>query len=206
MKLNFTHICRNLGHSSLTHVWKSETSFFYKNRPKTHVFTQKISELFAWNSGNREASFTKTGQFHAKRVSFTQNGKFTQKISKLSKKSVIIFWRPGQFHAKTLKYATKLVSAWSKLPRFLGRHEVLIEIVKCMVNFLTMKLPVSRNETGKKVTFARLQNHTVLDNFVKNHACFQSYPSISDFYRFCETGLKYNETGSKYYEFMACFL
>ena len=35
---------------------------------------------------------------------------------------------------------------------------------------------------------------------MKNHACFQSYPSISDFYRFCETGLKYNETGSKYYE------
>ena len=85
-----------------------------------------------------------------------QNGKFTQKISKLSKKSVIIFWRPDQFHAKTLKYDTKLVSGWSKLPRFFERHEVLIEIVKCMVNFLTMKLPVSRNETGKKVTFARL--------------------------------------------------
>ena len=100
-----------------------ETSFFYKNRPKTHVFTQKISELFAWNSGNREPSFTKTEQFHAKRVSFTQNGKFTQKISELSKKSVIIFWRSGQFHAKTVKNDTKLVSRWSKLPCFFERRE-----------------------------------------------------------------------------------
>ena len=99
-----------------------------------------------------------------------------------------------------VKYATKLVPGWSKLPCFFERREVLIEIVKCMVNFLTMKLPVSRNETGKKVTFARLLNHTVLYNFVKNHACFQTHPSISDFYRFCETGLKFNETGSKYYE------
>ena len=143
-------------HKIKINVVSTETSFFYKNRPKTHVFTQKISELFAWNSGNREPSFTKTGQFHAKRVSFTQNGKFTQKISELSKKSVIIFWRSGQFHAKTVKYATKLVLRWSKLPWFFERHEFLIEIVKCMVNFLTMKLPVSRNETGKKVTFARL--------------------------------------------------
>ena len=31
--------------------------------------------------------------------------------------------------------------------------------------------------------------------FLKNQACFQTYPSISDFYRFCETGVKYGETG-----------
>ena len=36
--------------------------------------------------------------------------------------------------------------------------------------------------------------------FLKNQACFQTYPSISGLYRFCETGLKYNETGSKYFE------
>ena len=40
----------------------------------------------------------------------------------------------------------------------------------------------------------------LLDNFVKNQACFQTYPSISDVNRFNETGLKYIETGSKYYE------
>ena len=39
----------------------------------------------------------------------------------------------------------------------------------------------------------------LLDNFVKNQAYFQTYPSISDFNRFNETGLKYSETGSKYY-------
>ena len=37
-------------------------------------------------------------------------------------------------------------------------------------------------------------------NFFKNQACFQTYPSISDFYRFYETGLKYSETGSKFDE------
>ena len=31
--------------------------------------------------------------------------------------------------------------------------------------------------------------------FLKNQACFQTYPTISDFYRFCETGVKYGETG-----------
>ena len=116
------HNLNNVIFGTETHFF-CETSFFYKNRPKTHVFTQKISELFAWNSGNREPSFTKTGQFHAKRVSFTQNGKFTQKISELSKKSVIIFWRSGQFHAKTVKNVTKLVSRWSKLPCFFERRE-----------------------------------------------------------------------------------
>ena len=33
--------------------------------------------------------------------------------------------------------------------------------------------------------------------FLKNQACFQTYPTISDFYRFCETGVKYGETGSE---------
>ena len=96
---------------------------FFTKTGKNSCFYTKISELFAWNSGNREPSFTKTGQFHAKRVSFTQNGKFTQKISELSKKSVIIFWRSGQFHAKTVKNVTKLVSRWSKLPCFFERRE-----------------------------------------------------------------------------------
>ena len=38
----------------------------------------------------------------------------------------------------------------------LEKKESLIEIVEFMVKILTMKLPVSRNETGKKVNFAWL--------------------------------------------------
>ena len=34
----------------------------------------------------------------------------------------------------------------------------------------------------------------LLFNFLKNQACFRTYPSISDLYRFCETGVKYGET------------
>ena len=35
----------------------------------------------------------------------------------------------------------------------------------------------------------------LLSNFLENHARFQTYPTISDFYRFCETGVKFRETG-----------
>ena len=60
--------------------------------------------------------------------------------------------------------------------------------------FFTMKL-LSQNETGKKVNFAWVVKSHLLYAFLKNQACFQTYPTISDFYRFCETGVKYGETG-----------
>ena len=46
----------------------------------------------------------------------------------------------------------------------------------------------------KKSKFCMVVKSHLLYIFVKNQACFQTYPSISDFYRFCETGseIKWN--------------
>ena len=52
----------------------------------------------------------------------------------------------------------------------------------------------------EKSKFCMVVKSRLLFIFLKNQACFQTYPSISGLYRFCETGLKYIETGSKYYD------
>ena len=56
------------------------------------------------------------------------------------------------------------------------KKEVLMKIVEGMVDFFTINLQVSLNEAGKKVTFS-CDCKITSGKFVKNHACFQSYPS-----------------------------
>ena len=66
--------------------------------------------------------------------------------------------------------------------------------------FFNHKIASFTKWNWKKSKFCMVVKSNLLYNFVKNQACFQTYPRISDFNHFYETGLKYSDTGSKYYE------
>ena len=133
---------------------------------KPHFFT-KTGQKLVFLHKNKWTFLCETGKIGTpvsrKRVSFTQKStvsRFTVNLRKnkwtLSKCQLLCSQGVVSFTQKR----SKLLPSWlwdGKFYHQVGKKkESLIEIVEFMVKILTMKLPVSRNETGKKVNFAWL--------------------------------------------------
>ena len=138
-----------------------------------------------------------------KRVSFTQNGTVSRFTVNLRKNK----WT---FSKCQLLCSQCMVSFTQKrsnlLPSWLWDGKFYHEVEKkrkfdrnCWIHgkIFNHEIASFTKWNWKKSKFCMVVKLPLLYAFLKNQACFQTYPSISGLYRFCETGVKYIETDSK---------
>ena len=136
----------------------------------------------SWNQQKKWTSFIFTVKFHETRWSFIFTVKFTQKISELSKMSVIVFQKAEQFHPNYQQNASAYVCGLNEKRAFLYQFQKWEKNQKRLVDFevFFFSFTKMKPKKNKKNRCSKSQQYTA---FLRIQGHFSKLPYNRAFYR-----------------------